>query len=537
MIGVITEKCHKYIVNEFFELFKTPWDYYTEGERYNVLLTTKKEMPPSHCALTIIFSSQETEWDINEKISLQMHENPKVRYENIEFPVYGHISYLKSGQRTKKAKHLLDGVVNFVTTKDDRIIIRVGYDLFYEIGYLLNTGQPIENSLIPTMDLHAQFLRKCIINAGQPLVEIPPIPPGYDFICCLTHDVDFAGINNHRFDRTMLGFLYRALVKSFIYFCKGRKSFRYLCRNWKAALAVPFVHLRLVKDFWMQFEKYHAIERGLNSTFYFIPFSDHAGDNGRKPAPKARACKYNLEILKPQLSKLRSRGYEIGLHGIDAWNNKGKGRTEIDRIRGFTDSKEIGVRMHWLYFSENSGKLLEQAGFSYDSSLGYNDAIGYRNGSVQPFILPKTLQFLELPLNIQDTSMFYQERMNLSEERAADLCQKIVNINTLFGGTLTINWHHRSIAPERLWDGYYLLLLKKIKKSRVLFLSGSRAVRWFRNRRKLKFVNCGENPNTIKIELSGLPDFKIDDYQLRSFDHGSHTFQFSPLRTSNSQKK
>jgi len=34
--------------------------------------------------------------------------------------------------------------------------------------------------------------------------------------------------------------------------------------------------------------------------------------------------------------------------------------------------------MHWLFFDSESAGKLEEAGFSYDSTVGYNGTIGYR---------------------------------------------------------------------------------------------------------------------------------------------------------------
>ena len=68
----------------------------------------------------------------------------------------------------------------------------------------------------PTLDLHIAVLRDLIVASGAPLVEIPPVPEGYRFIACLTHDVDHPSIRQHRFDHTMFGFLYRAVVHSLV---------------------------------------------------------------------------------------------------------------------------------------------------------------------------------------------------------------------------------------------------------------------------------------------------------------------------------
>src|SRR5438876_5215843 len=106
------------------------------------------------------------------------------------------------------------------------------------------------------MEMHIALLRDLITGCSISLVEIPPVPAGYSFTVCLTHDVDHVGIRNHKCDHTMFGFLYRATIGSVINVCKGRRSLRQLAANWAAAISLPLVHLGLAKDFWYQFDRY-----------------------------------------------------------------------------------------------------------------------------------------------------------------------------------------------------------------------------------------------------------------------------------------
>jgi hypothetical protein len=143
--------------------------------------------------------------------------------------------------------------------------------------------------------------------------------------------------------------------------------------------------------------------------------------------------------------------------------------------------------MHWLYFNTDTPKILEDAGYQYDSTMGYNDAVGYRNGTVQPFRFPGLNSLMELPLNVQDTAMLYRGRMNLKEEEALDLVDKLIENHRKFGGVLTINWHDRSLAPERLWGDLYQKILERLKKEKTLFCTAAQAVNWFKQRRLLNF--------------------------------------------------
>src|SRR6266478_6450447 len=225
---------------------------------------------------------------------------------------------------------------------------------------------------IPTLELHIALLRNLILECGLPMVEIPPVPDGYPFIACLTHDVDHPSIRRHKLDHTILGFLYRATVGSLISVLQGRQRVRSLLTNWWAALKLPLVQLGLARDFWSEFDRYPKLERGVPSSFFVIPFKDTPGRVEKGLAPKRRASRYGAGDVVGQIQVLKSSGCEIGLHGIDAWIDSYKGLEELEQIRQITGAKVTGVRMHWLYQNEQSPVKLEKAGADYDSTVGYN---------------------------------------------------------------------------------------------------------------------------------------------------------------------
>ena len=190
----------------------------------------------------------------------------------------------------------------------------------------------------------------------------------------------------------MFGFLYRALIGSVIDFCRGRRSLRQVSLNWKAAFSLPLVFAGLAKDFWNQLDQYLALEEDLASSFFVIP------TKGNMPASilrveqeQKRASRYSLADIADDLQKLLAANKEIAVHGIDAWRDSAKGRDEREQIQQVTGSDEIGVRMHWLYFGAQTAILLEKAGFDYDSTIGYNETIGYRAGTLRSSSIPMSI--------------------------------------------------------------------------------------------------------------------------------------------------
>ena len=212
--------------------------------------------------------------------------------------------------------------------------------------------------------------------------------------------------------------------------------------------------------------------------FIWCPAKNSPGRTENGSAPRSRSVAYAAEELGAALTPLIEKGCEIGLHGIDPWIDADQGCKERDSILHLTGQKKVGVRMHWLYYDAASPSRLAQAGFFYDATLGYNDAIGFRNGTVQAFQIPGAAGVMELPLNIMDTALFYPDRMNLNPEEAWPKMDEILGQYDHFGGVMTVNWHFRSLAPERLWKDVYLRLLNALKSRRVWFATGTRAISW-----------------------------------------------------------
>ena len=504
MIGVISKSSENSIIEEFFELFKTPWEFYRGNRSYDVVICSKEYDSEIKAKLVVIYGSEKTSFDCKNQIDTQFHKtSPILEYAGNHFPIYGEVLIFGTTKTALIRVKDTDEAVGIEIKSRDRKILRIGIDIFKEIHLLLTHGQPVKHAQFPTLEIYIAMFRDWILNSGIPLVEIPPVPEGYDFTVCLTHDVDFISLRSHKFDHTMVGFIYRAVLGSLIDFFKGRASWNKLKKNWKSVLMLPGVYLGIVKDYFDQFDRYIEVEKNLASTFFVIPFKNHPGRDTTGPAPKKRASRYDVTEIQTRVKKLASNGCEIGLHGIDAWQDSEKGREEFKRISSIVGNSDLGIRVHWLYFNSHSPEFLENAGFMYDSTFGYNDSVGYRAGTLQLFRPPGTKKLLELPMHIQDTALFYPRRMDLNENKALELLKNLLEDAKKHGGVLTINWHHRSLGPERLWDGFYLKWIEELKRSNAWFATARDAVNWFNKRRAIVFEECAFTGDSIKLKLNG----------------------------------
>jgi hypothetical protein len=276
---------------------------------------------------------------------------------------------------------------------------------------------------------------------------------------------------------------------------------RDLLTNWAAAVRLPFVHLGLAADFWCGLGRYGALDPGAGSTFFVIPVEGYAGRTSGGPAPRHRAARYGARDIADELRGLMAAGCEIGVHGIDAWLDSAAGRDERGEIARITGAPEIGIRMHWLYGDEESPRRLEQAGFTYDSTSGYNDAVGYRAGTTQVFKPLGVQRLLELPLHAMDTALLSGRRLGLSPGEAQSKMSAVVDHAVRFGGIVTINWHDRSVAPERLWGRVYGELIRDLRGRGAWFPTAARAVAWFRYRRAARFQSVDGRGGVIRARV------------------------------------
>jgi hypothetical protein len=523
MIAVVANAEDHELIREFFELFKTPWEFYRSEGQYEVVLCARDDagVQGATAKLVVVYAGQETLLDEEEKIEITSHRKAgTLSYKSGRLPIYGsHITFLSKGVSFLKDEGSQQSVGSLVKS-GSKAVARIGYDLFEEMRRLLTDGQPPENAAIPTLELHIAVLRDLIVESDVPLIEIPPIPEGHTFIACLTHDVDHPSIRRHKWDHTMFGFLYRAVVGSVLGVLRGRLPVRHLLTNWAAAARLPLIYLGLAKDFWYEFDRYLAIEKDVDSTFFVLPFKNKPGRLTAGPAPRIRASGYGAADIAERLQAFVSAGREIGLHGIDAWIDSVKGQEEMAQITNITGVQNIGVRMHWLYFDDQSPLALEKAGFSYDSTVGYNQTIGYRAGTAQVYKPIQAHHLLELPLHVMDTALFYPDYLNLTFEEAERRIDDIVDCARQFGGAVTFNWHDRSIAPERLWGEFYAGLICGLKQKGAWCSSAGSVVSWFQHRRSVVFERDDQGVEVARSNNDLASGQDVPGLRLRSYNAG-----------------
>jgi hypothetical protein len=519
VIGVCARQADLTIAAEFFELFKTPWEPATPGRRYTAIISTDGRHQDFDTNVVIAFGA-EVDVDRLGLVQERLSGPVDLMSDRLRLPIYGQVVRFE-GSSESSALTLNGGPVIHRTLCGPRTVWRVGYDLLAEVRRLLNAGQPPSRAEIPTLEHHAAIVRRLLLASGVSFVEIPPRPAGFDFACALTHDLDFFGIRRHAFDRTLAGFAVRASLSTFVELVRGRRPFGEAVRNWTALCSLPAVMLRLAPDFWRPFDDYAKADRGLPSTFFLVPVKGKPGVGPDGTTNSLRAVPYQISEIREEIGRVVAQGSEVAVHGIDAWRDDTGGRAEKTELTAVTGQTRVGIRMHWLYFSERSPKALDDAGYDYDSTCGYNEAVGYRAGTSQAFQIPGT-RLMELPLSIMDSAMFFPDRMALPRDEARRRWREILTNARRLGGTVVVNWHDRSLVPERQWGQPYADLLDDLQEGdRAWFGTASQVTDWFRWRRSMTFEDDGDTMTVVAAPRDrALPGATVRVHRADGSAHG-----------------
>jgi peptidoglycan/xylan/chitin deacetylase (PgdA/CDA1 family) len=324
---------------------------------------------------------------------------------------------------------------NHNRTKSERIDLELEllkmntelWDLFarkeeYEANLLDNIGR-FPYYLSKNRNIFSPDVSEYLINKN---FEIE-YPEKRKFAICLTHDIDKVLYPNIDIITGIAGSLYR--------------------RRLRDALKVPFYNLHKKWNPKLNFEKIMAIEEKFNakSSFFFMGLEE--GDQDYN---------YLAKDLSHEMGCIVDRGWEVGLHGgNEAFNKLETIKREKDRLEKELGRRVIGYRNHFLRFRVPiTWELLKEADFKYDSTFGYADCIGYRNGMCHPF-KPFNLNtiteidILEIPLNIMDTTL-YDAYMRLDSDSTWAFVKQLIDTTEKHNGVLTILWHNTSMISDKL---------------------------------------------------------------------------------------
>ena len=278
-------------------------------------------------------------------------------------------------------------------------------------------------------------------------------PEDRKFAVCLTHDIDAVYPSK-------LSAMHGAAKSLMQYQTKNafKMLFSNVNKNWNP---------------WWNFKDIVALEEkyGAKSSFYFLTLG--GGDLD---------FNFTVEDLEQELRYIIDNGWEVGLHGgHEAYNNLDRINEGKERLENVIGKKVIGYRNHYLRFKvPDTWGLLSKSGFKYDTTFGYADCVGFRNGMCHPFKpynlnTNEEIDILEIPLTIMDGTLF--DYMKLDLEGAWKITKMLIDTVERYNGVVTVLWHNTQMAGERL--KFYEKILEYCYGKGAWMTSGEEICEWW----------------------------------------------------------
>lgn len=216
-------------------------------------------------------------------------------------------------------------------------------------------------------------------------------------------------------------------------------------------------------DNWTELE----CENEINSTFYIFAKTDN-----RKTDFSKYIIDPNYDIstnikLQDKLKELIDNGFTIGLHGsYQSATNFELLEEEKLIIEKSLNIKIEKTRQHWLNYSELITPSIHNRLFKFDSTLGWNDQIGFRSGCASAYRIfdhttNNALDLLEIPQIIMDSNIFDYGRNNICEisNESIQMSSSLKNIKNV---NVSLSWHQRVCSSDYKWEQLYFNLIKQL---------------------------------------------------------------------------
>jgi hypothetical protein len=278
--------------------------------------------------------------------------------------------------------------------------------------YLAMGGSPEASSEVPS--LQHEIARFCSAMVGDALAQRGHFalksrwPNGAPYAACLTHDID--------------------------------------------NIARPLSHILKVRSRFSSTDLALAI-LGARSLYNNVgPVSELERGRGVKSSYYVLTSNYDLKSMSEELLRLKRDGWDVGLHGeFGTHDSPEKMRDDVGRFEKALGFSPTGVREHFLRFDfKDTWRVVADAGFAYDTTVGNRDALGFRVGLCTPFHPPSAdwapMKLLELPLVLMDVTLWGY--LKLSEEEGLKKTRDLISLVSSTGGLFTLLWHPEAIRMK-----------------------------------------------------------------------------------------
>ena len=275
---------------------------------------------------------------------------------------------------------------------------------------------------IPMLDEHARLLLKAL---KKPLPQ-----PGFNHIY-LTHDIDT--IANYRHLRGMLGGIRRGEGKAVWESLKDIKHDPVYTFPWMVKQDAKIPNAQVI----------YFVKETKGKGFDYPQYNLHGRDFKRLQQMLLRhgAC---FGIHSSYYNDLKSIDYSI------------------------PNIKTTYHRAHYLCGNIRQMQKLVSAGFTDDFTMGFADQAGFRLQTCRSirWIDPVKMRLTNLtlhPLTIMDCTLSNENYMNLNEEEAYFLCERLIDKVKMHHGDLCLLWHNNIFTEGTYHKSLYSKILELLK--------------------------------------------------------------------------
>lgn len=315
---------------------------------------------------------------------------------------------------------------------------------------------PVRDKFGRTSSLAASHL-----DVQQPMVSQhlfqqglkPHYPDGKKVAVCLSHDIDV--LKRSRFE----------IAKSVVARMagSGSRSYSSLWYEISQKRNPEWTLNRLYED---------ELKHGARSTYFFLALQPNEPDYN-----------YSMQFVTHELKHLVDNGFEVSLHGnFNSASDAVNASTELKRLGDALNTTVTGYRNHYLCFDiQKSWSIWQNLGIVHDSTFGFANMPGFRNGMCYPFkpfsiTDNKFLDIVELPLIVMDATLF--NYLKLDVDGAYALVQQLFERVKAVNGVFTLLWHNNYTTGA--YGELYTRLLDYFQSQNAWMPTHGKLVEWWK---------------------------------------------------------
>jgi hypothetical protein len=283
--------------------------------------------------------------------------------------------------------------------------------------------------------------------ASEPLPAAPSPLPDVSHLVISSHDLDFYFAGRWGSLARVLKNLGIAVLvaRSYPFF---KDSFRQLVRIARGCRVGDYLPQLLER----------SRKNGCSSTVFVLVRRGHRRDGN-----------YALEQVAHRLCEIPRYGSTIALHGsYSSIVEHSDLSSEVALLEAQMGERPQGSRQHWLRFDrpEKLFSNIEKAGLHYDSSWGWSQQVGFRNGAAfafppYNFTREEPYNFLLIPLVLMDQGL--QVARRTSAEQPGKVAEAVLQESRRWGwGGISVLWHN-PIEPLSTCDDVNQVFWQQLK--------------------------------------------------------------------------